>query len=263
MSAAHGDAEAAANPLASFLDILRCPETGARLAVRGGELVRDDGRRYRVDAAGIPLFAEIAVSPDAETQRQHYNTIAAAYTANLEYPHTQEYVNYLDRAALAASGGGDLGTVVELCCGRGEALMLFDRQIRRYVGVDISENMLHAVQSLNRHPNALLLQADATNDVNMKFHTNLNRLDQTQNVTLGTAWLEYLTVHFGIVYFHNDFNLLTNAQLRDAVFAAYNVGLGNVDYGGGIHIGPVGRQYAITVDALMDKTQPCQRLWGH
>lgn len=103
---------------------------------------------------------------------------------------------------------------------------------------------------------------EATSDTNSHFHTNFDRMSQTQNIMLGTAWLEYLTVHFGIIYFHSDFNLTTNYALRDAVLAAYNVGLNYVDYGGQIQIGPKGRQYATTVDALMDPSQACQKTWG-
>ncbi len=106
------------------------------------------------------------------------------------------------------------------------------------------------------------MQDNATADTNMHFQTTFNRMDQSQNVMLGTAWLEYLTVHIGILYFHNNFNLSTNYPLRDAVLAAYNVGLGNVVYPDGIHIGPLGTQYFQTVVALMQKSQPCQKSWG-
>lgn len=151
------------HPLEEFLDILRCPESGGRLILADGALASIDGsRRYRLDAAGIPLFAEIPVSAEAEIQRRHYNKIAAAYTANLEYPHTREYLEYLDRVVLDAVGPGDLGTIAELCCGRGEALTLLGGQGRRYIGVDLSENMLQAVKAGHGHPNALFIQADAT-----------------------------------------------------------------------------------------------------
>src|SRR5260370_1215445 len=146
-----------------FLDVLRCPLSGARLTLREGVLASADGaHRYRVTAAGIALFAENALSGEAETQREHYNRIAAAYTANLGYPHTREYLAYLDRAALDAAGPGGLGTVAELCCGRGEALTLFAGRIGRYVGVDVSENMLQAAQELHPRPDAIFVQGDAT-----------------------------------------------------------------------------------------------------
>ena len=148
----------------AFLDLLRCPKSNLPLMLQGDALVAVDGaHRYRMGANGIPLFAEDSLSPEAETQRRHYNKIAAAYSANLEYPHTQEYLAYLDQATLEAIGEGDLGTLAELCCGRGEALTLFGGRICRYVGIDISENMLQATRVLhNRRREALFVQGDAT-----------------------------------------------------------------------------------------------------
>jgi ubiquinone/menaquinone biosynthesis C-methylase UbiE len=152
-----------ASDLAAFLDLLRCPTSGLPLRLEGNALVTADGaRRYPVAAAGIPMFAEGLMSSEAETQRRHYNKIAAAYTANLGYPHTQEYLAYLDRALLDAVGEGALGTVAELCCGRGEALTLLGDRIGRYVGVDVSENMLQTTSALHHHPHALFVQGDAT-----------------------------------------------------------------------------------------------------
>src|SRR5262245_36121151 len=124
----------------SFLDVLRCPSSGQRLVIENETLATIDGRqRYRLAHTGIPMFAEDFVSPEAETQRRHYNKIAVAFTDNLGYPHTREYLAYLDRAVLEAVGQGGLGTVAELCCGRGEALALFGSRVRRYIGIDVSE----------------------------------------------------------------------------------------------------------------------------
>src|SRR5262249_2179975 len=123
-----------------FLDILRCPLSGERLTLDRNVLVTSSGvHRYRVSPEGIPLFAERFLSPAAQAQRHHYNKIVASYIANLEYPHTQEYLAYLDRATLDAIDDGDLGTVAELCCGRGEALKLFGTRARSYIGICISE----------------------------------------------------------------------------------------------------------------------------
>src|SRR5262245_41771028 len=152
------------NQLNGFVDMLRCPRSGQQLVVDGEALATVDGRhRYRLSRAGIVMFAENFASPEAKTQRHHYNKIAEAFTANLEYPHTREYRAYLDRAMLKAVGEGELGLVVELCCGSAkEAMTLFGRRARRYVGIDISENMLQAALSQHNHPNMILLQADAT-----------------------------------------------------------------------------------------------------
>lgn len=155
--------EALGNPVERFLDILRCPVSGERLANAGNALVSATHQhRYRIDPSGIPLFADRFLSEAAATQRVHYNKISKAFTTNLGYPHTQEYLAYLDRVLLDAAGDSALGTVAELCCGRGEALALFGTRARRYIGVDVSENMLQAIQKQNRHPDALFVQADAT-----------------------------------------------------------------------------------------------------
>jgi hypothetical protein len=104
----------------------------------------------------------------------------------------------------------------------------------------------------------------ATAFVNQHFQTSFTKTDQDTNVLLGNAYLEYLTVRFGVEYFHNDFNLSTNKPLRDAVLAAYNTGLAIVDggAGAGIHIGPVGTQYAADVTALMHN-RTVQTKWGY
>jgi ubiquinone/menaquinone biosynthesis C-methylase UbiE len=145
-----------------FLDLLRCPVSGAPLARDGDALVTANGdRRYPIAPSGIPLFAGDLLSSEAQAQRTHYDKIAAAYTTNLGYPHTQEYMAYLDRVTLQAAGD-KLGVLVELCCGHGEALKLLGRRAQRYVGVDVSENMLNAALGLHDHSEALFVQADAT-----------------------------------------------------------------------------------------------------
>jgi ubiquinone/menaquinone biosynthesis C-methylase UbiE len=150
-------------PIESFLDVLRCPISGATLRLEGPALVTSDGRHcYPMSEAGIPLFAEEFFSPEAQVQRHHYNKIAAAYTANLNYPHTQEYLAYLDRVVLDAVGQGGLGTVLELCCGRGEAPLLLKGRMSRYIGIDISENMLQAARELHDDTSSIFLQGDAT-----------------------------------------------------------------------------------------------------
>jgi len=84
------------------LDLLRCPETGAKLIAAEDGLVASSGRRYRIAPIGIPLFAEQPGAGDAQQQMVHYEKFAAAYEANLGYPHTQAYFSYLDEALLAA-----------------------------------------------------------------------------------------------------------------------------------------------------------------
>lgn len=146
---------------AEFLELLACPRTGEPLAERGGELVNRSGtERYRVSAAGIPLFAERRLGEDARRQQAHYDRVARAYIENLGYPHTQEYARYLDEELLAELEPGALGTVAEICCGRGEAFRLLGDRIGRGLGVDVSERMLEAAKS--ELPRFFFVQGDAT-----------------------------------------------------------------------------------------------------
>ncbi|MBO6782210.1 MAG: class I SAM-dependent methyltransferase [Alphaproteobacteria bacterium] len=111
---------------------------------------------------GVPLFAESALSSDAEWQREHYDRIAAAYVEHLDYPHTEVYLAYLDKALDDAIGGRSLGTMAELCCGRGEAMRLLADRIEAGVGVDISEEMLNAAVREGVRAEWTFVQGDAT-----------------------------------------------------------------------------------------------------
>jgi len=99
--------------------------------------------------------------------------------------------------------------------------------------------------------------------MNQKFGESFDRMTPRGNIDIAVAELEWLTVHFGIVYFHKSFNLSTNTQLFDAVVASYNVGYAAVDVGGAIHIGPIGSGYVSSVRGLMSSTSPVQSSWGH
>lgn len=145
-----------------LLALLRCPITGAALCASDGGLATVDGsRRYPVTASGIPLFGDAWLSQDGRTQRDHYDQLAPTYLTNLSYPHTQEYMAFLDRALLAALPSA-LGTVAELCCGAGEGLQLIGDRARQYVGVDVSTMMLEAAQREPASVPRLLVQGDAT-----------------------------------------------------------------------------------------------------
>ncbi len=144
-----------------YLRLLACPRTGEPLAERDGALVAaSGGNRYRVSAAGIPLFAEDFLGEDARRQQAHYDRVARAYIENLGYPHTQEYARYLDDELLAEIGPAPLGIAAEICCGRGEALRLLRTQVRCAIGVDVSERMLEAARA--DLPEYLFVQGDAT-----------------------------------------------------------------------------------------------------
>ncbi len=143
---------------------LRCPVSGRPLVEEDGALVADDGgERYRINAAGVPLFATTGLTADAATQQAHYDTIAGAYIENLSYPHTQVYTAYLDSALDEALAGQKLGVMAEICCGRGEAIHQLAGRYDRAIGVDISEAMLNAAVAQARNLDAAFVQGNATN----------------------------------------------------------------------------------------------------
>ncbi|MGB0496690.1 MAG: class I SAM-dependent methyltransferase, partial [Kangiellaceae bacterium] len=120
----------------------------------------DSSHVFKVDTSGIPIFAE-SLSKEAEIQQQHYDTIADAYATNLEYPHTKEYMKYLDRELDNVVGSSSLGVCAEICCGTGEAFELYHSQIELGIGVDISTAML--AYAKKKHPSHLsFVQGDAT-----------------------------------------------------------------------------------------------------
>jgi SAM-dependent methyltransferase len=152
----------AAPVAADLLAFLRCPVTGGALVLRGNTLVTLDGtRRYAVAANGVPLFAEQFCTADARAQQAHYDTIAAAYVANLSYPHTEEYMAYLDRALLAVVDAQRLGNVAEICCGHGEAFGLLGSRVGRGVGVDVSLAMLDEATRRHQGGRISFVQGDA------------------------------------------------------------------------------------------------------
>jgi ubiquinone/menaquinone biosynthesis C-methylase UbiE len=146
-----------------LLRLLRCPLDGGRLLLKDGVLVAEDsGRRFSIAEGGIPLFAEAFCSAEGRVQQAHYDDIAAKYIANLGYPHTQTYMDYLDRALLDAIDRRARGAIAEICCGSGEAFKLLGPAIGTGVGVDISVNMLQTGRRQNPATNLHFVQGDAT-----------------------------------------------------------------------------------------------------
>jgi SAM-dependent methyltransferase len=146
---------------APMLDLLRCPETQTPL-VQDGDCLRSrgSGTCYPISENGIPLFAR-HMSEDAEIQHQHYDKIASIYIENLAYPHTREYMAYLDRVFLDVVDLDHIDTVAELCCGHGEAFRLLQGRVGRGIGLDVSVAMLDdAVRRIDA-PNVLFVQGDA------------------------------------------------------------------------------------------------------
>lgn len=149
--------------LTSSNQFLRCPVSGESLHREGERLVTSSGRHsYGISATGIPLFAEHTFSPEARVQQIHYDRVAKSYLENLTYPHTQEYLKFLDRAFMEVLGAFPLGQSAEICCGRGEAFALLGKRISAGVGVDISLSMLEAAQRDHVGGNFVFVQGDAT-----------------------------------------------------------------------------------------------------
>ena len=149
--------------LSSFVDLLRCPASGQSLTLEDGQLVSPDGLyQYPILDSGIPEFAAQPNSPEARQQQVHYDRIAAAYHANLEYPHTIEYMAYLDARLRQVAGNGPFGVAAELCCGHGEAISLFGAHMSRGIGLDISPQMLKVARSSHGEEHLCFVQGDAT-----------------------------------------------------------------------------------------------------
>lgn len=147
----------------AFADLLRCPVTQERLHLHDDRLVAGSGERtYRIDELGIPLFAETAISEAGKAQQRHYDRVAQSYVTNLGYPHTQEYLAYLDEHLRAVIGRRSLGVTAELCCGRGEAAHLLGSDMVSYVGVDVSSRMLAAARRDLPSPRFVFVQGDCT-----------------------------------------------------------------------------------------------------
>lgn len=148
-----------------LLGKLCCPNSHQALHKVRDQLVSADGvYRYASSSTGIPLFAESFLSANAERQRTHYDKVAAKYVENLSYPHTMEYLKYLDRMFLDQIGNANLSDVAEICCGHGELLTLLARNDICGIGVDVSSNMLEfACEKHKESKNFIFVQGDATN----------------------------------------------------------------------------------------------------
>ena len=69
---------------------------------------------------------------------------------------------YLDRVLLEVIDSAPLGTVAEICCGRGEAVHLLGDRIARGIGIDISLAMLEVAVREFSGQNMSFVQGDAT-----------------------------------------------------------------------------------------------------
>lgn len=146
-----------------MIRILRCPQSGAVLTLRDGRLESPDGEyMYEISSSGIALFAGEYCSADSLQQQRHYDRIAESYVTNLSYPHTQEYMDYLDRCIFEAVGDEELADMLEVCCGHGEGLALLEGRYRTGLGIDISDAMLKKAESRLSDGPVCFVQGDAT-----------------------------------------------------------------------------------------------------
>jgi SAM-dependent methyltransferase len=107
------------------------------------------------------MFGGDICSPEARAQQKHYDEMAETYLENLEYPHTEEYLAYLNGTLVKLTEGANLGSVAEICCGRGDALEILGSRVGFGVGVDISVKMLESARALFPREQVLLVQGDA------------------------------------------------------------------------------------------------------
>ena len=150
-------------PSAEFVQMLRSPRNGQALRLDGAQLTSIDGmERFDISSCGIPLFATEFLSQAGRDQQTHYDRVAATYVENLGYPHTQEYTAYLDRKLIDVLPSGSLGTVAEVCCGRGEAARLLGHRADRYIGVDVSMKILEVARRDLPCDRFCFVQGDAT-----------------------------------------------------------------------------------------------------
>ena len=146
-----------------YLAMLRSPRTGQPVYIDGKFLVSANGtERYAISPSGVPRFAAEFLSEAGRFQQSHYDGMVAKYVENLGYPHTQEYTAYLDQQLFAALPAGSLGTVAELCCGRGEAARLLEQRMDTCVGVDVSAGMLEIARRDLPEERFFFVQGDAT-----------------------------------------------------------------------------------------------------
>jgi ubiquinone/menaquinone biosynthesis C-methylase UbiE len=147
----------------NFLEILRCPQSGQRLSLKDGNLATpNDEILYPITPEGLPLFSNVPQSEDSQKQQAHYDEISAVYLETLSYPQSQVYWGYLNDLLIEVIGEDSLGTLGEICCGRGEALTLLEGRFEKGVGIDISSNMLRAAMSGFNGSNVFFAQGDAT-----------------------------------------------------------------------------------------------------
>jgi ubiquinone/menaquinone biosynthesis C-methylase UbiE len=148
----------------SLLAKICCPKTHEVLHQIQNKLVSSPSNmEYAISKSGIPKFALNNLSEDSSIQQKHYDHVAQQYIENLSYPHTIEYLAYLDREFRSIAKISALDNIVELCCGHGELFSLYGNLQISGLGIDISSNMLEAAKKSNlQHKEFHFVQGDAT-----------------------------------------------------------------------------------------------------
>ncbi len=146
-----------------LVTLLRCPKSAQPLTWDGTSLRSADGRfDYPLPEDGIPGLMVENPTPATRIQQQHYDKVSAQFIENLGYPHTQEYLAYLDEALARTVGPDPFERTAEICCGAGEAITLFGERLGRTVAVDVSRNMLRVGRRQIDRTSVAFIQGDAT-----------------------------------------------------------------------------------------------------
>lgn len=142
---------------------LRCPLTHSRLALSNKTLRSTEGNNeYQITKSGVPILLKDSIIDDSIVQSKHFDIVASLYATNLKYPHTQEYMKYLDDEFLTVIENKTIGLLGEVCCGTAESFNLVGPLMQNGIGVDISIKMLELAQSSHDNKDVLFVRGDAT-----------------------------------------------------------------------------------------------------
>jgi ubiquinone/menaquinone biosynthesis C-methylase UbiE len=118
-------------------------------------------KKTKVFGSIFSTIDEKEISTESLIQQKHYDKVYEQYSCALKLPQTQEYMKYMDTKFLNLTQVNSNGSILEICCGEGEALKLIEK-VKCYVGIDISIKMLEkAVQLHQERDNIIFLHADA------------------------------------------------------------------------------------------------------
>ena len=146
------------------INLLRCPKTNQSLKLIDNKLVSSDKKNiYQIEKSKIPIFFFFFSFSDTLIQKDHYNTIYKTYVENLAYPHTIEYTDYLNKKFISLIEKEKFNVFLELCCGSGEGIKLFNKNYQDALGIDISIKMLNEAYDTKLSSKIQFVQGDAIN----------------------------------------------------------------------------------------------------